>query len=50
MENPDREELQQEMIAQGKTKSITTGSQEIIVTDGGPGTNSIHKIEIVSQL
>jgi hypothetical protein len=33
-----------------KQQSITTKSQEMIVTDGGPGTNLIHKIETVSKL
>jgi hypothetical protein len=45
MENLDREEIQQEMIGQEKTKIINTGSKGMAVPDGGSGTILIHKIE-----
>jgi len=46
MENPGREELQQEMIGKGKKKIITTRRKEKAMQGGRSGTNLSHKIEL----
>jgi len=49
MENPNKEKLKQEMTVKGKKKFITTGSKEMVVTDGGSRKISNHKTMPNSQ-